>query len=161
MTEPRVKFLRENATDPERLLWGQLRDKRVEGLRFRRQFPIGPYVVDFACLPARLGIEIDGPSHDLTAEADAHRTAWLESQNFSVLRFTNAMVMRRLEGVVRTFAQAIAQGANPSPYPPPASLSSGGPSARPGEGRGTQPEQPPRKRRVRRAASERGNAHRQ
>ncbi|MFO1186996.1 MAG: endonuclease domain-containing protein [Alphaproteobacteria bacterium] len=90
MTEPRVTLCARR-TDPERLLWGQLRDKRVEGLRFRRQFPIGPYVVDFACLPARLGIEIDGPSHDLTAEgADAHRTAWLEFAELQCAAFHHA-----------------------------------------------------------------------
>lgn len=64
-----------------------MRDRRLEGLKFRRQVPVGPYVLDFACLRHRLVIEADGPFHD--AERDAARDAWLTSQGFRVLRFSN------------------------------------------------------------------------
>ena len=116
--EPRARFLRENTTHTEKLLWAQLRKKRVGDLRFRRQYVIGNYIVDFVCLPARLIVEIDGPSHDQTADRDERRTAWLNSQGFEVLRFTNRDILSNLEGVVLTIANAIAVG-HPSPNPLP------------------------------------------
>jgi very-short-patch-repair endonuclease len=64
-----------------------LRDRKLDGIKFRRQVPIGPYVVDFACLRYRLIVEADGPHHD--AERDAARDAWLAAQGFRTLRFTN------------------------------------------------------------------------
>jgi very-short-patch-repair endonuclease len=93
MTDPVVKKLRENATDAERKLWHLLRRKQVAGLRFRRQYPLGPYIVDFVCLPARLIIEVDGGQHADHVERDTMRTAWLESQGFRVIRFWNNEVL--------------------------------------------------------------------
>ena len=102
MADPIAKRLRENQTKAEQLLWHQLRKKRVGQLRFRRQFRLGHYIVDFVCLPARLIIEVDGPSHDQTLEDDERRSRWLESQGFKVIRFRNEDVLRNLDGVVRT-----------------------------------------------------------
>ncbi|HWF75936.1 MAG TPA: endonuclease domain-containing protein [Caulobacteraceae bacterium] len=67
-----------------------MRDRRLDGLKFRRQVPLGPYVADFVCLRHRLVIEADGPFHD--AEHDARRDDWLRSQQFRVLRFPNTMI---------------------------------------------------------------------
>ncbi|WP_343712052.1 DUF559 domain-containing protein [Inquilinus sp.] len=107
MADPRVQFLRQNQTEAELLLWHQLRDKRVGGLRFRRQYRLGPYIVDFVCLSEHLVIEIDGPSHELTFDADARRTRWLENQGFRVVRFSNEQVMSELAGVVQTIAAVL------------------------------------------------------
>jgi very-short-patch-repair endonuclease len=97
-----VKFLRQNPTAAETVLWHQLRRKRVRNLRFRRQQRIGSYIVDFVCLAARLIVEVDGEPHDLTYEDDQRRTAWLEAQGFHVIRFQNHEVTGDMEGVVRT-----------------------------------------------------------
>ncbi len=116
--DPRAKLLRENATHTEKLLWAQLRKKRVSDLRFRRQYVIGEYIADFVCLGARLVVEIDGASHDQTVAHDKRRTAWLNSQGFKVIRFTNRDVLDNLDGVVQTIANAVV-AANPSPSPLP------------------------------------------
>ena len=106
-----VKFLRQNQTGAERLLWHQLRRKRVGHLRFRRQYRLGSYIVDFVCLWARLIVEVDGPHHDLTFENDQRRTRWLESQGFRVIRFSNDDVMGNLEGVVRRIEVGLSKAA--------------------------------------------------
>ncbi|WP_064742141.1 endonuclease domain-containing protein [Inquilinus limosus] len=107
MIDPRVRALRQNQTEAERLLWRQLRSKRVGGLRFRRQYPLGAFIVDFVWLAARLVIEVDGPSHDLTVDADERRTQWLEGQGFRVLRFTSDQVRYHLPDVVDAIAAAL------------------------------------------------------
>jgi very-short-patch-repair endonuclease len=116
VTDSKVKFLRVNQTAAELLLWAQLRKKRVGSVRFRRRFRIGPYIVDFACLAARLIVEVDGPSHDMTFAADERRTQFLEEQEFRVLRVRNKDVRSNLEGVVKTIELAIA--ARPLPQAP-------------------------------------------
>ncbi len=98
----KARELRRNQTGPERLLWSALRRSQIDGFHFRRQHPIGPYILDFACLPAKLVVEIDGPSHDQTVESDERRTAFLEAQGFTVTRFSNEDVRINLEGVVET-----------------------------------------------------------
>jgi very-short-patch-repair endonuclease len=102
MADPYVKFLRRNQTTAETLLWHQLRCKRVNDRRFRRQYRLGPYIVDFVCLAARLVIEVDGDSHDLSYENDERRTRWLEGEGFRVIRFWNHDIASDLDGVVRT-----------------------------------------------------------
>ncbi|AAK24802.1 endonuclease domain-containing protein [Caulobacter vibrioides] len=82
-----ARRLRRDAPAMERVLWRLLRDRRLDGLKFRRQLPIGRYVVDFACLRHRLIVEADGPYHD--EARDAQRDAWLAGQGFRVLRFKN------------------------------------------------------------------------
>jgi len=80
-----AKHMRRAPTFAERQLWQLLRDRRLEGLKFRRQVPLGPYIVDFLCHAHRLIVEIDGPFHD--EEHDALRDTWLRTQGFEVLRF--------------------------------------------------------------------------
>jgi very-short-patch-repair endonuclease len=82
-----AKRMRGAPTMNERALWQMLRNRRLETLKFRRQVPIGPYVVDFLCLRHRLIVEADGPFHD--DAKDAIRDTWLTSQGFRVLRFAN------------------------------------------------------------------------
>jgi very-short-patch-repair endonuclease len=82
--------MRRNPSVTERRLWRLLRDRKLEGLKFRRQVPIGPYFADFVCLSCRIIVEADGPLHD--EEHDAARDAWLAGQRFLVLRFPNKMI---------------------------------------------------------------------
>ncbi|HEY8004393.1 MAG TPA: DUF559 domain-containing protein [Phenylobacterium sp.] len=86
----RARRLRRSPTATERVLWSRLRQRRLGGLKFRRQTPMGPYVLDFLCLRHRLVVEADGPFHD--AARDAARDAWLETKGFRVLRFSNAEI---------------------------------------------------------------------
>lgn len=80
---------------PERLLWRELRGS-PEGVKFRRQHPVGPYVIDFYCAQVRTGIEVDGIAHDMgdRPERDARRTEWLEAQGFRILRIPAKDVLR-------------------------------------------------------------------
>jgi very-short-patch-repair endonuclease len=86
-----ARTLRSNSTEAERKLWHCLRDKRLEGIKFRRQQPIGPFVADFYCAPAKLIVEIDGSQHaEERACHDEKRTRWLEARGHNVLRFWNS-----------------------------------------------------------------------
>src|SRR5581483_2032824 len=102
-----------NSTDAERVLWSELRDRRLNGAGFRRQVPIENYVADFVCHVAKLVIEIDGGQHfsDQAERADAVRSAGIEAKGFMVLRFTNHDVMRNRTGVLETIAAAVAERA--------------------------------------------------
>ncbi|MDQ6921750.1 MAG: DUF559 domain-containing protein [Candidatus Dormibacteraeota bacterium] len=104
-------------TGVELLLWSRLRRQQLGGNRFRRQAPIGPYIVDFACFQARLLIEIDGPSHDARVHYDGKRTAWLVRRGFRVIRFTADEVLSRLDEVLETILWELSVSAGP---PPPA-----------------------------------------
>jgi very-short-patch-repair endonuclease len=94
-------------TDAELQLWKGLRGGQMDGFRFRRQAPIGPHVVDFICLKARLVIEVDGGQHMAAAERDNRRTADLASRGFRVLRFWNGDVLANCDGVLRTIQAAL------------------------------------------------------
>jgi very-short-patch-repair endonuclease len=89
-------------TDAELRLWLRLRGEQVDGYRFRRQVPIGPYVVDFVCRKASLVIEVDGGQHAGEEARDAERTARLESRGYRVIRFWNADVLQEPDGVLAT-----------------------------------------------------------
>lgn len=86
----------------EARLWSELRGRREDGLKFRRQHPVPPYVLDFASRKLKLAIEIDGPSHFVEGAAfkDAQRTEYLESQGWTVIRFTNADVVEDIDAVI-------------------------------------------------------------
>jgi very-short-patch-repair endonuclease len=101
MPKENARRLRRDATDAERRLWSALRDRRLSGYRFRRQFPIGRFIVDFACTKHRLIVEADGSQH-ADSESDRERTAWLEEQGWRVLRFWNNDILTHTEGVVET-----------------------------------------------------------
>jgi very-short-patch-repair endonuclease len=102
-----ARTLRQNSTDAERWLWSRLRKRQLEGYRFRRQAPLGSYVVDFACLAARLVVEVDGGQHSWRTEQDAARTSWLQANGFQVLRFWNNEVLTSTDGVLETIRQAL------------------------------------------------------
>jgi very-short-patch-repair endonuclease len=89
-----AKRLRANTTPHERLLWRALKELPVDGTHFRRQAPIGPYVVDFLCPAADLIIELDGGHHneDETAKRDRERQLWLEQEGYRVVRFWNSEI---------------------------------------------------------------------
>jgi len=98
----KAKHLRRTMTRAETLLWRYLKADHLEGLSFRRQTPMGPYIVDFVCHTGRLVIEVDGESHDFAERLlnDQSRDAWLASPGYSVLRFTNGEVLKNLEGAL-------------------------------------------------------------
>src|SRR5262249_1806659 len=98
----RAKHLRRAMTRAEILLWGYLKAHRLSGISFRRQAPMGQYVVDFVCHAAHLIVELDGETHDFDArqQHDAVRDAWLRSRGYLTLRFTNEQVLSALEGVL-------------------------------------------------------------
>ena len=102
-----ARNLRRNPSATERLLWSRLRQRRLEGLKFRRQMPLGPYVLDFVCLRHRLVIEADGPFHD--PERDAIRDAWLHAKGFRVLRFSNREIAGEPHLVAERVMEALAQ----------------------------------------------------
>jgi len=102
----RSRQLRQEMTIPERLLWGKLRNHRLAGLQFRRQHPIGPYVVDFYCPTAKLVIEIDGRSHCGQEILDRQRQEFLEQYGLRVIRFSNDRVINHLTDVVRAIPEA-------------------------------------------------------
>ncbi|GGY76110.1 endonuclease domain-containing protein [Marinobacter zhanjiangensis] len=111
-----AKNLRKNMTDAERLLWRHLRDKRIQGAKFRRQHPLGPYVVDFVELNHRLIVEADGGHHNESSR-DSVRDAWLIQQGFQVLRFWNHDIQGQTEVVLEEIYRALR--ASPSPRPSP------------------------------------------
>ena len=99
--------LRNNATEPERVLWNCLRRRQLNGYKFRRQHPIGRYVCDFVCLDSSVVVELDGSQHVLDAPYDANRDAFLRSSGFRVLRFWNGDVLFRTDSVVETIYEAL------------------------------------------------------
>jgi valyl-tRNA synthetase len=105
----RVKALRQNATDAESYLWAVLRDRQLQGFKFRRQHPIAPYVVDFYSHEANLVIELDGGQHNEEAnqKRDEGRTKYLESKGLTVIRFWNNEVLENMEGVYQAIADTL------------------------------------------------------
>jgi very-short-patch-repair endonuclease len=95
-----ARNLRRNQSDVERNLWSRLRRSQLNGVKFRRQQPVGDYIVDFISFEKRLIIEIDGGQHIESTKNDSVRTEYLESQGYRVIRFWNADIMQNLEGVV-------------------------------------------------------------
>ena len=113
-----ARRLRRDQTDAERVLWFRLRDRRLNRLKFRRQMPLKGYVVDFCCESARLIIELDGGRHSACSDADAKRTADLESFGYVVLRFWNNDVLSNIDGVLESIvATASQEPPHPNPLP--------------------------------------------
>jgi len=105
MVIDRARGLRHHATPPEQFLWWVLRSRRLGGLKFRRQEPIGPYVVDYCCREIKLIVELDGMSHDDEQSRDAVRERWLQEQGYRLVRVTNWDVNEDLEAVARLIAR--------------------------------------------------------
>jgi very-short-patch-repair endonuclease len=131
-TTRQARALRRSLPATERLLWRHLRDRRLEGLKFRRQLPIGPFVVDFVCLSRRLVVEADGPFHD--PNADAVRDAWLAIQGFRVLRFNNSEIAAK-DPVLGRIVEAAAAPTLQRPLDPSSVTLRVTPSPARGEGR--------------------------
>jgi very-short-patch-repair endonuclease len=110
-----AKRLRADSTDAERLVWSRLRAHRLLGWKFKRQQPIGRYIVDFVCFDAKLVVELDGGQHADALDEDAIRDAWLGSQGFTVLRFWNNDVLSNLDGVFMTITAQLPPSPQPSP----------------------------------------------
>jgi very-short-patch-repair endonuclease len=99
MVSAKARQLRVSMTDAEKQLWSALRARRLSRYKFRRQHPLGPYILDFACVEHRLAIEADGGQH-AESNSDLRRTAWLERQGWRVIRFWNNDILTNVEGVV-------------------------------------------------------------
>lgn len=123
----RARHLRRSETEAEGLLWWELKNRQLNGYRFARQVPLGPYIADFVCRASKLVIEVDGSQHADSA-ADLRRTKWLNDKGYSVLRFWNhevlnsrhmvlSMIVEALEG--RLFAADHEAGFWPSASSPP------------------------------------------
>ena len=95
----RARELRNNLTDAERVLWRHIRLRQLGGHKFRRQRPVGPYIVDFICLEKRVVIEVDGGQHSEQKAYDDKRSAWLRSEGFTVLRFWDQEVLTQIDNV--------------------------------------------------------------
>jgi very-short-patch-repair endonuclease len=132
-TISRARELRRDLSLPEVLLWEQLRGGRLQGLRFRRQHPVGPYVLDFFCPASRLAIEIDGAQHDVpeAITRDERRDAWLASQGINILRIPASDILddHPLDGALRLIASVARGGGeippayrSTTPPPPPSAV---------------------------------------
>ena len=120
MAARHARELRKNPTEAERRLWTRLRGRQLEGRQFRRQAPIGGYIVDFVCFARKLIVEVDGGQHGL--DRDAERTSWLEGEGFRVLRFWNNDVLGNTDAVVEAIRDVLRKrftGSSPPPNPPP------------------------------------------
>jgi very-short-patch-repair endonuclease len=114
-----ARRLRRNQTDAERVLWFRLRDRRLDGWKFKRQMPIDRFIVDFLCADAKLIVELDGGQHDQNRERDANRTRILEAMGYLVLRYWNNDVMRNTNGVLEDILSTINQQRSEPPHPTP------------------------------------------
>ena len=115
-----AKRLRRRMTDAEIILWSRLHHDAVHGKRFRRQHPVGPYIADFACVPARLIVEVDGETHSRNAELahDQRRGAYLRARGWRVFRVTNEDVYKNLDSVLDGIVR-FTPPPRPSAGPPP------------------------------------------
>ena len=108
-----AKEMRKNLTPPEARLWQALRRRGLDGLKFRRQHPIGPFILDFYCVSAKLAVEIDGAIHTLgdIPKRDASRDFWLERHGITVLRIEARHVRDQLDAVLTEISRAAAEAA--------------------------------------------------
>ncbi len=118
ITTARARVLRSGMTDAEQILWQALRYKQLNGYRFRRQFPIGKYIADFACVEQKIVIELDSGQHHDQIAYDEHRTNALRQNGWQVLRFWNNDVLGNIDGVLVTIVEQLK--IYPHPSPPPA-----------------------------------------
>ena len=102
-----ARALRRQMTEAEKVMWSKLRDRRLDGVKFKRQKPIAGYIVDFVALDLKLIVEIDGGQHAERVEEDAVRTKVLEESGYHVVRFWNHDVLRNIEGVLESLVQEL------------------------------------------------------
>jgi very-short-patch-repair endonuclease len=128
-TVSRARDLRRRLTLPEVLLWGALRGRRLGDIRFRRQHPVGPFILDFYCEAVGLAVEIDGAAHDHPDQArhDARRTDWLAQRGVTVMRISARAVLDNMDGVLVAIRERVLN-------PPPSGEVARRPSRRDGGG---------------------------
>jgi very-short-patch-repair endonuclease len=109
MSVPQARRLRKKTTDPEKRLWSYLRNRKVAGLKFRRQHPVGDRVVDFFCAEAKLAIELDGSGHNrhFGQTSDLDKEIELYEKGIRVLRFRNSDILENLDGVLNKITYVI------------------------------------------------------
>lgn len=105
-----ARELRRHQTDAEKLLWQKLRNRQLMDFKFRRQVPVGPYIVDLVCESGALVVEIDGSQHMELVDYDRRRTAFLEKKGYRVLRFWNNQVLQETEAVLESIALTLSRG---------------------------------------------------
>ena len=105
----KARHLRHQATDAEKKLWRLLRSRQLATCKFRRQVPVGRFIVDFICFEKRLVLELDGGHHQEQAAYDEQRTTWLEAQGFRVLRFWNHQVLTEPDAVQEAILLMVGQ----------------------------------------------------
>lgn len=108
-SSPNAKRLRRSQTEAEARLWHHLRDRGLNGCKFRRQVPIGPHVADFVSWDAKLIVELDGSQHATQEAKDEMRTLYLQKRGYSVLRFWNNEVFENIDGVLLTIADVLVE----------------------------------------------------
>jgi very-short-patch-repair endonuclease len=113
----RARQMRKEMTEPEQRLWFELRAKRFQNVKFRKQKVIGRYIADFASRDPMLVLEIDGDTHGNREVQDAERTAFLQSLGYKVVRFTNSDVMTNMEGVLTNIGNLIGNSPLPTLSP--------------------------------------------
>jgi len=109
-----ARMLRKRSTNAEKILWQHLRGRQLERYKFRRQQPLGPYIVDFVNFEKRIVIELDGGQHAIKKDSDKNRDAWLKAEGFKVLRFWNNDIFENLEGILEVIRKRLL---SPSPDP--------------------------------------------
>jgi very-short-patch-repair endonuclease len=115
-----ARALRRTETDAEKAMWSKLRNRQVDGWKFKRQVPFGRFVLDFFCVESRLAVEIDGGTHVDAHEiaSDRDRTAFLSENGVRVLRFQNSEVSENIDGVLEIIYAELGQQSAPSPGAP-------------------------------------------
>ena len=113
-----ARDLRNKQTEAEKMLWLKVRNLQLNGVKFRRQQPIGQYIVDFVSFEKKLVIEVDGGQHNesSTAAQDSKRTLWLEDEGYKVIRFWNNEILENMEGVLTSIMEEISHP-HPNPLP--------------------------------------------
>jgi len=102
-----AKGLRKRSTEAEITIWQKIRSKQLNGHKFKRQQPIGNYIVDFVCFDRKLIIEIDGGQHAIEKEKDQQRELWLQSEGFAILRFWNTEIFENIDGVLASIMEKL------------------------------------------------------
>jgi very-short-patch-repair endonuclease len=105
----RARALRKNQTDAEKLLWKHIRNRQLSGYKFRRQYPIGNYIVDFVCLSLKLVIELDGSQHMNNTDYDDQRTQFLTMQGYTVVHFWNNELLHQTDSVLEAHTLTLAR----------------------------------------------------
>jgi len=114
-----ARALRRRMTDAERRLWRHLRNRELGGWKFKRQYPVGPFIVDFICVEKNLVIEVDGGQHAENEEQDIQRSTYLNKMGYRVFRFWNNQVLQETESVLEAIFAILAEVKQNSPSPQP------------------------------------------